>query len=603
MPKEEPATERFQVDLKGVMEVLAKHLYSSRDVFVRELMQNGVDAITARRAIEPGHEGRVVFEPDERAGVLTVYDDGVGLTEEQIGSALSRVGGSTKRGLDIERERSSMIGQFGIGMLSCFMVADEIVVLTRAVGEKGPGFEWVGRPDGTFTVRRLSRSIEVGTRVVLRLSEDAAEYADRWRLRTIVERYGRMLPIGVVVLHKKYEDRVSVRTRPWEVDLTEDGGLRQAGELAFGWDGADGFAGAFPLRDEACGLRGVGFLRRSGGGDTRRLHRVYIKNMFVTEEAGSLMPDWGGFCRCVIDSDRMRPTASRESVYEDAVFEQTKAAVASSMLAYLHRLSVEDPDLLAAVLGEHELVFREAAIEDDRFFDSIIDLLEFETSEGWMTFGDFRREHETIRLVDTSEQFRLIAPLARMRGQVVFNGGYVHHGALLQKAAERVPGMGWQGVSAREMMGGLDRASPGDEALFAPIASGLRESGFEPSLRLARFEPEAMAGLYMEGLDEPLARSMEAAMGSADELWKGVLGDLRAGLREEELGTALCLNATNESVRALLRAGPGPLAEAILRMIYVQSLIEAQQPLSPAESRIFSESVGVVLRLGRGGGS
>jgi molecular chaperone HtpG len=594
-------TERFQVDLKGVMEVLAKHLYSSRDVFVRELLQNGVDAITARRSLELEHPGRVLFEPDPKAGVLTVTDNGIGLTEEQIRSALSKVGGSTKRADTIESARSTLIGQFGIGMLSCFMVAEEIVVLTRAVGDDSPGFEWIGRSDGTYTVRPLTREIEPGTRVVLKLMEEAKEYARPKRVLDLAGRFGKMLSIDVMVQDGKYPTVVNACQRPWELDLSAPGGATEAAEAVWDWSEAQQYDIAFPLDDKRAGLQGVGFLLRGGGGDPSRLHRVYIKGMFVTENGGDLIPEWAAFCRCLIDSDRLRPTASRESVYEDKTFKQTKRSIQRSLLAYLHGLAEDDPGLLRAILDQHELCFRRVAIEDNRFFDSIIDLLDFESSEGWVRMGDFRKENATIRVVPTSEQFRLVAPLARLRGQVVFNGGYVYHADLLRKAAERIDGMGWMPVQTRELLGGLEPAVGAEAASFRAIADRLGDEGFPAHLSLVRFEPSSIAGLYVEGAGESLARSIDAAMGEADQLWREVLGQVRGAIDSGELGTSLCLNAANGSVQELLRTGPGPLAGAIVRMIYVQSLIEAQQPLSPDESRMFSDAVGEVLRAGTGG--
>lgn len=600
MEKRDARSERFQVDLKGLMEVLAKHLYSSREVFVRELIQNAADAITARRAADPGFTGGlVVFEPDPRARVLTVTDEGIGLTPEQVLSALSCVGGSTKRGEGLGALRGSLIGQFGIGMLSCFMVADEIVVLTRAAGEEGPGTKWVGRSDGTYTVSALERPVEPGTRVTVRLSEDAGAFAEYSNLKALVERYGRMLPIPIVMRRGTF-DQVVTRTPPWECDLETEEGVREAAASAFGPFEAGRYVEAFPIVDPSCGLSGVGFLRRGGGGDPAHLHRAYVKGIFVTDRVGSLAPEWGGFCRCVLNSEALRPTASRESLYEDETHAATGRAVASALMAYLRRLASEHPGVLSALLAEHELTFRKAALEDDAFFEAVIDLLEFESSDGWVRFGDFRREHETVRVASSSDQFRSLAPLARLRGLPIFNGGYVHHEKLLRKAAGLLPGMGWSAVSMADMTGGLGPAPDEDERALAAIAAFMEGEGFGVRLRAAAFEPDSVAGLYVEGEDEAVARSLDAAMSVADEPWTAVLRGVREGLRGEELGCTLCLNVRNGSVRMLLDAGPTALAAAIVRVIYVQALVEAHRAISPRDARVFSEAVGVLLRSGAG---
>src|SRR5262249_22590548 len=153
----------FQVDLRGVVDLLSHHLYASPRVYVRELLQNAVDAITARRTEEPGAPARVWIEPPERTGdgTLRVADTGVGLTEEQVHELLATIGRSSKRD-ELGFARHEFLGQFGIGLLSCFLVADEIRVLTRAAG--APTVQWTGYSDGRYQVEpaALERA-EVGT--------------------------------------------------------------------------------------------------------------------------------------------------------------------------------------------------------------------------------------------------------------------------------------------------------------------------------------------------------------------------------------------------------------------------------------------------------
>ena len=126
----------FRVDLRGVVDLLSHHLYATPRVYVRELLQNAVDAITARRLSEPRRHRGIWFEPAERTGdgTLRVHDTGIGLTEDQVHELLATIGRSSKRD-DLGFARHEFLGQFGIGLLSCFMVADEIRVVTRCGDE------------------------------------------------------------------------------------------------------------------------------------------------------------------------------------------------------------------------------------------------------------------------------------------------------------------------------------------------------------------------------------------------------------------------------------------------------------------------------------
>lgn len=149
-----PSAHTFQVDLRGLVDLLSHHLYSSPRVYLRELLQNAVDAITARQAVQPGAPARITVRTGE---TLSVTDTGVGLSEADVHTFLATIGRSSKRAADgeIEAARGDFIGQFGIGLLACFVVADEITVVSRPATAPGaPAVEWRGRSDGSYTSAR-----------------------------------------------------------------------------------------------------------------------------------------------------------------------------------------------------------------------------------------------------------------------------------------------------------------------------------------------------------------------------------------------------------------------------------------------------------------
>src|SRR5512146_743804 len=165
---DESEVHAFQVDLRGLVDLLSHHLYSSPRVFVRELLQNAVDAITARRQADPDAPAEIRITLDE-AG-MSVTDSGVGLTEADAHRFLATIGNSAKRD-DLAGARREFLGQFGIGLLACFTVADQIRVVTRHAGDPAaPVVEWLARSDGTYGVRVLDGAAarsEPGTTVHL----------------------------------------------------------------------------------------------------------------------------------------------------------------------------------------------------------------------------------------------------------------------------------------------------------------------------------------------------------------------------------------------------------------------------------------------------
>ena len=207
---------RFKVNLSGMIEILSDHLYSSPDVYIRELLQNAVDAVVARKKNSSpedlaGYEGNIdVYLEDN---TLRFIDNGIGLTDEEIHKFLSIIGESSKKQLDEAALRSDYIGKFGIGLLSCFMVSNEIVVKTRSVRSED-SFIWIGKPDGTYTLEKYNEPHDVGTEIILTPKTECLAYFEPERVKGLLLHYGQILPYPVI-LH--------AAIAPW-------GNVRQIGE-------------------------------------------------------------------------------------------------------------------------------------------------------------------------------------------------------------------------------------------------------------------------------------------------------------------------------------------------------------------------------------
>jgi molecular chaperone HtpG len=166
--------QRFLVNLSGIIDILSKHLYSGPHVFIRELLQNSTDAISARHNL--GDTQNVfdsnisitlipnnITEPQSR---LVIEDNGTGLTEAEIHQFLAVIGESSKKEL-IDKQKYDYIGRFGIGLLACFMVSNTICLQTRSIKQKDKVLQWTGNPDGTYEVIEIDQQMDIGTRVIL----------------------------------------------------------------------------------------------------------------------------------------------------------------------------------------------------------------------------------------------------------------------------------------------------------------------------------------------------------------------------------------------------------------------------------------------------
>ena len=596
----------FRVDLRGIVDVLARHLYSSPAVFVRELIQNSVDAISARRQLDADHQGSIEFEVDLASRTITVIDSGVGLTRAQIDEFLACVGATSKMDELDEAERRSFIGQFGIGILSTFMVADDVVILTQSVDPSSPSLEWRGSSSGTYVVRELENRLEAGTRVILKIRDDSQEFAEPARLWGLVALYGgcQDTPIQVTVTgrdesprsddddhyyYDEYDYGPPRKPRLWSLEESEHA------SYAMGFAPLDQFA----IESPEIGLEAVAYvLPEAAPRSAAGLHTLYLQKIFVCNENVRLVPPWASFLRLVINSTQLNATASRESVREDEIFEKTKEAISAAIRAYLHRLGRSGDDRLERFLSIHDSALRTVALEDDEFFRAIIDLLPFETSLGTVRFGRFRAENTIVRIAPTLDLFRSCAAIAAAQGVTVFNGGYTSHAELLEHAVSLDSELTMEAVSARDLIMGMNRATAEESEPLARIVEVGREAlrGLDCSVTVGAFDPEDVPAVYAEGAEQSLARSIGAAKAAPpDEVWDEILDALEGEIDPEARGAFLCLNARCSLFQSLQSITDRELLAAIVRVIYVQSLLLGRQPLTTEETSVFNDSLRLVL--------
>ena len=577
---------RFQIDLRGLIELLSDHLYSGPQVYVRELLQNGVDAITARRAVEPGHKGRIELEVIEVEGdlpTLIVSDNGVGLTKDEVHRFLATIGESSKRGVVLERGEE-FIGQFGIGLLAGFLVSQELVMVTRSIEPGAPALEWRGRPEGTYGVRELEHEVEPGTRVYLKAKEGAEEWLAPKRVEELARHFGGLLGEDVVLRLPSGERRLNLdppwRNPPGDPDEEREA-LLELGRETFEVD----FFDAIPLRGR--GLAGVAYvLPYRPTLATQGSHRVYLKGMLLSESAKNLLPDWAFFVRCLIDARRLRPTASREQLYEDAELETTRTALGNALRDYLVELSRTDRARWLRFLSLHSLSIRALALQDEELFDLFVERLPYETSAGRLTLGEVRELFGTVRYVADLESFRQVQAVASAQGLCLVNGGYVYDAEILARYAARQAGqVEVEELDPQALTQSLAPPSPEEAERYRGFVSladeVLRPLGCAAELR--RFAPADLPTIYATDRDAPFRRAMERTREDVAEegAWAGVLDALAAARPAPP--AQLCFNLDNPSVAKLGAQRDPVLLRRAVELLYVQALLLGQHPLRQQE--------------------
>ncbi len=598
---------RFQINLRGVIDLLSHHLYSSPGVYVRELLQNATDAIRARQLQEPGHTGSVRVELIEKQDggppTLLFSDEGVGLTEEEIHRFLATIGESSKREA-LEAKRNDFIGQFGIGLLSCFMVCDELLVVTRSARGDGRTMEWRGRHDGTYSVRPSEHPLErPGTQVFLVARADAAEWFHEERVRHLLRHFGGVLPFPVLLTAGGRTERLNTEVPPWRRTY-ESAGERRTALLAYGREvfGQD-FIDCIALKSAAGDVDGVAFvLPASPNFHAKQKHRVYLKHMLLSESAENLLPEWAFFVKCVVNANGLRPTASRESFYEDGTLSQAREALGGALRRYLMDLAKDDPRALQRLIGLHGLSVKALALDDDDFYRLVSGWLTFETSLGMMTLADYRRAYPTVRYVSTLDAFRQVARVAAAQGLCILNAAYTHDTALLEKLPRVFPEARVEPFSAAELPQSFEELTPQERDAMAPLL-GLAGRVLEPfgcEVEAKRFLPREVPTLYSEDGAGAFRRDARRAQEESDDLYGSVVEGLMAAAGGEERAL-LVLNHHNPVVRRLAKVEDRELMKLSVEMLYVQALLLGQRPLNAKEMALLNQGLLGLIAAGLGG--
>ena len=589
----EKDSSRFQVNLGGLIDILANHLYSGPQVYLRELLQNATDAIRAREAEQAGHQGQIRVElihTDAGPPTLIFEDNGIGLTPEEIEVFLATVGQSSKKQL-MNRD-VDYIGQFGIGLLSCFMVCDEIVVITRSARESGRSLKWQGRADGTYEIEQLGQETPVGTQVYIRAKQTAYEFFDTRFVTRMLKRYGQFLDADIQL--EVQGERTRINSTPlWEIYSETDSASRERViELAQQQLGEE-FFDVFPLSSSAGQIQGLAFVLRTPSTlASQKAHHVYLKRMLLSDSINNLLPDWAFFVRVVANIEGLQPTASRESLVENYEFENARENLGNELRAYLSRLPETDPQRFDVVLAVHHSAIKALCVEDDDCLRLFGDHLPFETSMGQMRLGEFRQQSNVIRYVTSIDEFRNIKQVASAQSYPVINAGYVHDTEILQRLGKVFPEVTVAPFEQDEFAEQFVELTLEEREQVVSIAR-LFDAVLQPyrcEAEFVKFDPGELPTLYVTNEASKFLRNVERTQEKADETWGAVLSDL-ANEASAHAYAKLFLNMNNGLVQRILELEDRGCLETVAKMLYAQALMLGHHPMKAQELKLLSEGI------------
>ena len=582
--------ENFQVDLRGIVQILSHHLYSSPRVYLRELIQNARDAIHARGLLDPAAPGEVEIVVDEGARVLEVRDTGIGLTADEMRTLLATIGASSKRN-EFEAARADFLGQFGIGLLSCFLVAEEIEVVSRSARTPdAPTMRWIGNSNGTYAVAEApaeDRLEAPGSRVRLVARSDDAEWIGYSRVSLLAERFASLLDLPIRLRRAGVDgpgELISRRPKPW--DSTEDQAARWC-EQEFGFAPI----AQLPIRVELAGVTGVAFIGQDRGRvGSRTGDAVFCRGMFVADDNTQLAPPWANFVRLGIECGELAPTASRESLQDSELLRRVRDEVGEQIQRGIERLAEEDPDAFSRMIDVHGEAMSAMAVTDDAMLDFVIERMLWETTDGRLTLDQIGRSGRDVDYVTHVGDFAALGPVISASGKLLVNGGYSYGREILDRVADR-----WKTRQVRvrrlsfdEVLERLGAPGAGETDLAAAVrrvAEGrLRAAGLETDVR--SFAPETIPVLFVPG------SSVLAPV--EDDPWAALMGELGSPGSMSD-APRLVLNLASPAVRALGTTMSTSRSDAAVDMLRMLGLLLARENLTENDTTRLAAAVATLI--------
>ncbi|EMH0746702.1 molecular chaperone HtpG [Proteus mirabilis] len=402
MSMKDQETRGFQSEVKQLLQLMIHSLYSNKEIFLRELISNASDAADKLRfralsdaaLYENEGELHVRIATDKEKRTLTISDNGIGMTRDEVIDNLGTIAKSgTKAFLESigqdQAKDSQLIGQFGVGFYSAFIVADKVTVRTRAAGQPADkGVFWESQGEGDYTVADIEKA-DRGTEITLHLREGEYEYLDDWRLRSIISKYSDHISLPVEIETKNEEDG----TVTWEkINKAQALWTRNKSEISddeykefykhLSHDFADPLCWAHNRVEGKQEYTSLLYVPSKAPWDLwNREHqhglKLYVQRVFIMDEAEQFMPNYLRFIRGLVDSNDLPLNVSREILQDSSVTRNLRSALTKRALQMLQKLADNNPEEYQTFWKEFGLVLKEGPAEDHANIEAIAKLLRF----------------------------------------------------------------------------------------------------------------------------------------------------------------------------------------------------------------------------------
>ena len=426
-------TRGFQSEVKQLLQLMIHSLYSNKEIFLRELISNASDAADKLRfralskpeLYENDGDLRVRISADKDKGTLTISDNGIGMSREEVIENLGTIAKSgTKAFLESlgsdQVKDSQMIGQFGVGFYSAFIVADKVTVRSRAAGAPvDEGVFWESAGEGEYTIADIEKA-ERGTEITLHLRDDEKEYLDNWRLRSVISKYSDHIALPVEIEEKNEEDG----TVTWEkINQAKALWTRSKSEISdeeyaefykhISHDYADPLTWSHNRVEGKQEYTSLLYVPSKApfdlwNRDQQHGLKLYVQRVFIMDDAEQFMPNYLRFIRGVLDSNDLPLNVSREILQDSALTRSLRSALTKRVLQMLEKLAKSDTEKYQTFWQQFGLVMKEGPAEDMANSETIAKLLRFATTHTDSSVQNVSLEDYVSRMVEGQDKIYYI---------------------------------------------------------------------------------------------------------------------------------------------------------------------------------------------------
>jgi HSP90 family molecular chaperone len=398
----------FKAETKQLLNILIHSLYKDREVFLREMLSNASDALnrirfemlTDHNVLDPDAELCIRIKPDKEAATLTIQDTGIGMTKDEIIENLGTIAQSGARNFieaakDKNVDLTQVIGQFGVGFYSVFMVADWVRVTSRSYKPRAKAVSWYATGEDNFEISPTVMK-ERGTKIEIKLKEDAKEFAEEYRLKNIIHKHSDY--IGFPIYVGDDEKQVNKQTSLWRTsksDLTEEQYKDFYRQVTLDFE--DPLTHIHVITDAPVQLYALLYIPGKGERGFLSLRKedgikLYSRNILIDEYNKDLLPDYLRFVQGVVDSEDLPLNVSRETVQSVGLMPSLKKIITGQVMKELERLAKDDKEKYETFWSEFGVYLKQGIAANPVDVESIQPLLRFKTTlhpDTWSSLEDY----------------------------------------------------------------------------------------------------------------------------------------------------------------------------------------------------------------------